>query len=106
MVRWLDRGLSAVVIAGVLGVAGAPSQAAAQGAGVYGAITEFPTAPGARPLAIVAGPDGALWFTQAVGNSIGRMTTDGVLTNEWAIPTPNSTPDGIAIGPDGSVWFA
>ena len=54
----------------------------------------------------MAGPDGALWFTQIGANRIGRMTTDGVLTDEWTVPTPNSQPDGIAIGPDGSVWFA
>jgi virginiamycin B lyase len=101
MRRWLDRGLLTVAIAGVFGVAGAPAQAAQ-----LGAITEFPTAPGSRPLAIVAGPDGALWFTQIGANKIGRMTTDGVLTDEWTVPTPNSQPDGIAIGPDGSVWFA
>ena len=101
MRRWLNQGLLPVAIAGVLGVAGAPAHAAP-----LGEITEFPTAPGSRPLAIVAGPDGALWFTQIAANSIGRMTTDGVLTNEWTIPTPNSMPDGIAIGPDGSVWFA
>ena len=121
MRRWLDRGLLTVAVAGVLGVAGAPSQAAqrdvvstddspseghALGPGTLGAIIEFPTAPGSRPLAIVAGPDYALWFTQIGANKIGRMTTDGVLTNEWTVPTPNSQPDGIAIGPDGSVWFA
>ena len=101
MRRWLNRGLLTVAIAGGLGVAEAPAQAAP-----LGTITEFPTAPGSRPLAIVAGPDGALWFTQTGANKIGRMTTDGVLTDEWTIPTPNSTVDGIAIGPDGSVWFA
>ena len=121
MRRWLERGLLMVAIAGGLGVAGAPSQAAqrdvvsagdspsegrALGHGMLGAISEFPTAPGSRPLAIVAGPDGALWFTQIGANRIGRMTTDGVLTDEWTVPTPNSQPDGIAIGPDGSVWFA
>jgi virginiamycin B lyase len=105
MRRWLDRGLSTVVIAGVAGVAAAPAPAALEPV-PFGTITEFPTAPGSRPLAIVAGPDGALWFTQTGANKIGRMSTDGVLTDEWTVPTPNSSLDGIAIGPDGSVWFA
>jgi virginiamycin B lyase len=106
MRRWLDRGVLTVAITGgVLGVAGTPAQAQL-GTGTLGAITEFPTAPGSRPLAIVAGPDGALWFTQVGANRIGRMTTDGVVANEWTAPTPNSQPDGIAIGPDHSVWFA
>src|SRR5262249_16643498 len=89
-----------VAIAGVLG-------GVAQAAPLdVGTISEFPTAPGSRPLAIAAGPDGRLWFTENGANKIGRMTTDGVLTDEWTIPTANSQPDGIAIGPDGSVWFA
>jgi streptogramin lyase len=104
MRRWLNRGLLTVAVAGAFGVAGARAEAAQ--AGPFGSITEFSTAPGSRPLAIVAGPDGALWFTEIGANKIGRMTTDGVLTDEWTVPTPGSQPDGIAIGPDGSVWFA
>jgi virginiamycin B lyase len=34
---------------------------------------------------IVAGPDGALWFTAANFNIIARITTQGVLT-EWPVP--------------------
>jgi hypothetical protein len=33
------------------------------------------------------------------------MTTQGVLTNEYVIPTPNSQPTGITAGPDGNIWF-
>jgi virginiamycin B lyase len=106
MRRWLERGLLTVATAGVLGVAGVPSQAAQRDERALGAISEFPTAPGSRPLAIVTGRDGALWFTENGANRIGRMTSAGVLTDEWTVPTPNSQPDGIAIGPDGSVWFA
>jgi hypothetical protein len=40
-----------------------------------GSITEFrvPTAK-SSPLGIAAGPDGNLWFTEAYGNQIGRIT--------------------------------
>lgn len=38
------------------------------------------------------------------GNRIGRITTDGVIT-EFAIPTPNSGTIGITHGPDNAVWF-
>ncbi len=126
MRRWLDRGLLTVAIAGALGVAGAPSQAAQ-----LGAISEFPTAPGSRPLAIVAGPDYALWFTQIGADRIGRMTTDGVHGNVWftergTVAAPGSKvgkidpstgavtdylvrtgsrPLGIVAGPDGNLWF-
>ena len=34
-----------------------------------------------RPLGIAAGPDGALWFTNSGGDSIGRITTAGEVTN-------------------------
>jgi len=113
MRRWLGSVLLTVAIAGALGVAGSPAQAArrdvagaALGLGTFGAISEFPTASGSRPLAIAAGRDGALWFTEIGANKIGRMTTDGFLTGEWTVPTPGSQPDGIAIAADGSVWFA
>ena len=33
------------------------------------------------PQRIAAGPDGALWFTNDGNNSIGRITTGGVVTN-------------------------
>ena len=33
--------------------------------------------PQSAPWEIAAGPDGALWFTELLGNKIGRITTDG-----------------------------
>jgi virginiamycin B lyase len=66
-----------------------------------GVITEYPTLSSLG--GITAGPDGALWFT--AGNSIGRMTTNGVTTNAYPIPTANSNPYAITAGPDGNLWF-
>lgn len=76
-----------------------------------GAINEY-TVPtlNSGPNAIVTGPDGALWFTEGVGNKIGRMTTSGAFT-EYTIPTGvegffgTSDPTDIAVGPDGALWF-
>jgi streptogramin lyase len=59
---------------------------------------------GGYPVLIALGPDGALWFTENVGNRIGRITTIGAI-DEFAIPTPDSSPAGITAGPDGAVWF-
>jgi virginiamycin B lyase len=73
-----------------------------------GTLTEFPLAAGSGPNDIVAGPDGALWFTElngGAGNKIGRITTDGVVTNEFEVPTALSNPFGITVGPDGNIWF-
>ena len=37
-------------------------------------------------------------------NKIGRMTTDGVLT-QFPVPTANASVQGICAGADGNVWF-
>jgi streptogramin lyase len=57
----------------------------------------------AQPWGITAGPDGAMWFTEANGNAIGRFS--GSVTNEFPIPTSSSSPLQIAAGPDGNLWF-
>jgi hypothetical protein len=69
-----------------------PTRSVASPAGV---VTTFavPT-PNSAPWGIAAGPDGNLWFTEIVANQIGRITTNGVVT-EFAIP-PGSNPRGIA----------
>ena len=59
--------------------------------------------PGSRPLSIVV-RDGALWFSQAGGSRVARMTLDGEVT-EFAIPSPDSQPRAMALHPDGSIWF-
>jgi len=89
--------------------------------GTDGTIAEYPgpIPPGnpgfdpatSRPVSIVAGPDGALWFTdEGTGNSagaggIGRITTSGVANLFTAGIAPGSQPEGIALGPDGNLWF-
>jgi streptogramin lyase len=76
-----------------------------------GVITEYAIpAPALRPNgvyctdSIAPGPDGTLWFTECGANRIGRITTEGNIT-EFPIPTLNSLPAGITTGPDGNVWF-
>lgn len=60
--------------------------------------------PSGYPAVIATGPDGNLWFTEPMGDKIGRITTAGVIT-EFSLPS-GSRPFGIAAGPDGSLWFA
>ena len=75
-------------------------------------ITEFPIPTAASvPIGITAGPDSALWFVEAMGNKIGRITTGGAIT-EYPIPTTSpmgpmgtSLPQCIVAGPDGALWF-
>ena len=58
----------------------------------------------AGPGAIVAGPDGALWFTEGAADSIGRITTAGTVT-EVPLP-PGSDPSDIVLGADGDLWVS
>ncbi len=71
-----------------------------------GQIEEFltPTQP-SRPFGIVLGPDNAFWFTEFVGNRIGRADLNGVITNEFPLPALGSNPGGITVGPDNAIWF-
>jgi virginiamycin B lyase len=82
-----------------------PAQAAP---GTSNGITEFPPS-GSLPLpsqpdGITVGPDGALWFTEFAGNSIGRITTAGAITH-YPLPQGNGSPTDIAVGPDNRIWF-
>jgi streptogramin lyase len=77
-------------------------------------IHEFPTpTANANPIGIAAGPDGALWFTENSGGTaqrgaIGRITTDGTITEYPLTPRTGETLTGvwnIAMGSDGNMWF-
>ncbi|MBV8530897.1 MAG: hypothetical protein JO104_06235 [Candidatus Eremiobacteraeota bacterium] len=92
-----------------------------------GKITKYPL-PAASPcnylptapIGIVAGADGALWFTVTnPGNpfcsaspgyspAVGRITTSGAMTFYYTAPpgTSNATsPERITAGPDGNLYF-
>ena len=70
-----------------------------------GTITEFAiSAAFTSPGGITAGPDGNLWFAEAVANQIVRITPSGIIT-EYRVPTTNSSPFELTDGPDGSLWF-
>ncbi|HVX33477.1 MAG TPA: hypothetical protein VHA80_10100 [Solirubrobacterales bacterium] len=74
-----------------------------------GKVTVFRDGLRARsvPGEIIAGPEGALWFTDAGSPpEIGRITTQGTITE---FPTGIKEPlglGGIAAGPEGNVWFS
>jgi virginiamycin B lyase len=70
-----------------------------------GVVSEYliPTAD-AQPDGIVAGPDGALWFTEGCGNKIGRISTVGAI-REYPLTNFYCLAD-IAAGPDRALWFA
>ena len=74
-------------------------------------VYNFPLGPHGEQIsatAITTGPDGALWFTKTGGpspNSVGRITTAGVIT-DYPVPSAfTSDPGGITAGKDGSLWI-
>jgi virginiamycin B lyase len=55
---------------------------------------------------IASGSDGALWFTSYYGDSVGRITTTGVVT-QYSVPAYGYPGMGsIIAGTDGALWFS
>jgi len=52
----------------------------------------------AEPFGITAGPDGALWFTELVGNRIGRITTGEAVSEFPSGLPPGNIPEQIVTG--------
>ena len=77
-----------------------------------GTLTEYsvPLVPQAnwtteQPEGIVIGPDGNIWFADAGGGDIARMSLTGAIT-QFLLPTRGHGPSFIAAGGDGNLWFA
>jgi streptogramin lyase len=71
-------------------------------AGEFG--TQYDVTDAGDQLGITVGPDGALWFAQAVANDIGRMTLDGQFSELQGL-TAAARPEYISPGPDNTLWF-
>jgi streptogramin lyase len=88
-----------------------------------GALTEIPLGltnilgtnywySNSQPLDIVAGPDGAMWFTETSSNRIGRLTVNSNYS-DYVLPTISGSsyynysqvPYYITVGGDGNLWF-
>jgi streptogramin lyase len=63
-----------------------------------------PTA-NAHPAVLASDEAGNLWFTEWYGNKIGRIATDGKLT-EYPLPPEEEMPMALAVDGDGKVWFS
>jgi len=71
---------------------------------VSGVATDFKNSKIFKPIGIVTGPDGALWFTNfTTRGSIGRITTSGKVTTFATRAVIN--PSSITVGPDKALWF-
>lgn len=71
-----------------------------------GKITRYPLKepPYDDPKSVAAGTDGNIWFTETNNSKIGKITTNGVLT-EYPVTEVGSAPWIITPGPDGNMWF-
>jgi virginiamycin B lyase len=87
----------------------APSDAALGRMGADGSVSYHPLPGAARwPGSLTAGPDGAVWFLDGPGRTVGRMSPDGTLT-EFAFADQSTSggtlPRQLAAGSD-RLWFA
>lgn len=71
-----------------------------------GVVSEASLPGGAQPTGIVEGSDGALWIVAKGLGKILRMTPGGEVTDEYALPDPESRPHAIVHGPGGDLWFS
>jgi len=54
---------------------------------------------------IVTGPEGNMWFTVRQGNSIGKITPQGLVTTYFSIIGGRFFIQGLAAGPDNNIWY-
>lgn len=58
-----------------------------------------------RPLFVAVAPDGRVWFTMPITNSIGVYDPSNQTVGQWTVPTANSSPYDLAVDPAGKIWF-
>ncbi|MDB5693403.1 MAG: hypothetical protein JWO81_2466 [Alphaproteobacteria bacterium] len=56
-----------------------------------------------HPHGLGVAPDGCLWFTGKLTNTVGRVDAAGRVAH-FALPTVGAVPIYIAAGPDGNLW--
>jgi streptogramin lyase len=104
-----------LALAGLIALLALPAAAAAgvrQAPPVVGQVSEYELGAGTRPQAVVAGPDGNLWFAgirNVSGGSsdvVGKVTPAGKVT-EYVVDTHPGVLglSDIAVGPEGNLWF-
>jgi hypothetical protein len=61
---------------------------------------------GSSPVAVTAGPDGNMWFTdEGQTAAVGRVTAQGAIREFSAGIPGGSEPAAITAAPDGRLWF-
>ncbi len=70
-----------------------------------GGRTRFALPAGSEPFDLTYGPDGAFWILESGVGKIARMSTAGLITDEYAVPSGFTGQVGITVGPDKNIWF-
>ena len=65
---------------------------------------DVPT-PNSRPHDPAVAPDGALWYTGQLANTLGRLDPRSGKIKEYPLKTPGSGAHGLAADKDGNIWF-
>jgi len=74
-------------------------------------LAGLPLAPGSRPLRVVPGTAGKVWYLAPGANTLGLVECvggDPAITHEVILPAPGKTDlrlRGLACAPDGAVWL-
>jgi streptogramin lyase len=50
-------------------------------------------------------PDGSLWYTGQMSNTLGRLDTRTGKIQEFRLKTPNSGPHALVADRNGNIWF-
>lgn len=61
--------------------------------------------PRSLPHDPAVGPDGALWYTAMLANTIGRLDPQSGKIREYPLKTPGSGPHGLVADREGNIWF-
>ena len=65
--------------------------------------------PGSNATGIAVGPDGTVWVSDAGGNWVAHLASDGSVDRVVAFPAvdgEDAVPTGLAVGPDGNTYVA
>jgi virginiamycin B lyase len=61
--------------------------------------------PNSHPHDPAIAPDGALWYTGQMSNTLGRLDPVTGRIHEFQLKTPNSGPHGLVADREGNIWF-
>jgi virginiamycin B lyase len=102
------------ILVGSLGASRFAARQAAVGQGASGAAAlqvklvikewDVPT-PDSHPHDPAVAPDGALWYTGQMSNTLGRLDPKTGRIQEFRLTTPDSGPHGLVADQNGDIWF-